>query len=351
MRQKLVVCHAPNNLANNPYLHAYGLKKYNVESILLMPTYINETTERIYYGYSSMGNPYNIQIAYHRNKLEMYKRLFNIACEGIDILHLYGGGKYWHPVYGKLAGTKVIRHFFGSDLRNLKPRRKLILGLISDNGVIVGEQSLMTNLTWRNATKNAVTMPIAVDPVFYQIAKTQSQERIIFFPTRHDEIKRTDIAFQAWKILRELDKTVKLVTLEWGDKAQAFKDMFRVDERVEWLPLLSRPAFMDMLRRSSLVWGQFGGAGHGATEIEAMAGGRPVFAHLEEQYRARYWNPPFEEVSDAKMLAEKTKALLDDDVARRAHSKTSFEWVKKTHDVYYVAGLLNQYYHKILNND
>jgi len=346
----MIICHTPNNYANNPYLQAYGLRKYGVKSYLLMPSYINPTTEKIWYGYKQMGNPYNIPIIYYHDTPSFLRQLASLGNEGLDIVHLYGGGKFWHAAYSKLLGAKIIRQFFGSDIRSIKKRREIAFNLFPEDGIVLSQVELANRLTWRGALNRMIQLAVAVDPVFYEIPKIggSADEKIVFLPTRNDDFKKTSLAFDAWNRLRELDKDVKLYAVAWGDNYPRLKETYANDPRVVWMPLLNRKEYLEMMRRSWIVWGQFGGAGHGGTELEAMAARRPIFTNLNPASMKLYWNPPLIQAENPEELAQKTKQLLDNDEERKYITEKAFQWVQEVHGPFEIAAKLYKFYQRIL---
>jgi len=349
---QLTVCHTPYNIANAPYFYAYGLIKYhNVRSFLLIPFHVNSSEETILYGYKSLGNPYHVPILYYTSRRDLVRILASLAKEEIDILHLYGGGRLLHALYAKLIHAKIVRQFVGSDLREITWSRKLFFNLFKEHGIITGVPDAQCDLTWNRAWEKAIFIPLAVDPIFYEIPKADTDERIIFLPTRHDKIKRTMFAFKAWEILRELDKKARLIAIKWGDQCPYLLEKYKEDERISWMPLLPRQEYIKVLCRSSIVWGQFSGIGTGSTEREVMASKRPVLAYVKRKYLRLTGNPPIVQVSTPKALAYKTMELLDDKNLYERVVQKAFKWIKDTHDIVASTTTLYNYYKKILGTD
>jgi len=348
------------NIANVPYLLASGIKKfYDIESLIFIAQNPDRIARKMAYGYEGR-NPYDINAVYVNNAITSPKRHIEIlralVREKVSIVHVHGGGVI-DSLETKVSRAKAIFHFHGSDLRRWLAvdtwrRRYYHSGLAGEDKILVSTPDLLSFLSWKDALKKAEYLPNPVDPLFYE-SKMQSEDKhTIFLPTRHNEgIKRTSIAFEAWKVLRKLNPKARLKTIMWGKDFPTFYKEFKDDNRITWLPLLTRMDYLKHLFSSSVVWGQFAIGIFSLIELEAMAASKPL---------VHYWNrhiysrdvydqpPPLDSLRFSPSLAHATNDLLEDEKQRRKIGSMLQRWVLKYHSLERVSQRLHKIYSQIL---
>ena len=358
------------NIANVPYLLAWGMKKfYGIESLIFMLRSPDSFSKRIVYGYEAR-DPYGIDIIYVDNAITSFRRhidtLRALIREGVNIVHLHGGGVL-DSLETKISRARAIFHFHGTDVRKWLAidmsrkryyqvdtwrRRYYYGGLASEDKILVSTPNLFKFLSWKDALKKAEYLPNPVDPTFYESKIEDEQEHTIFLPTRHDEeSKRTSIAFEAWRVLRKLNPKARLKTIMWGKDFPAFYEEFKDDNRITWLPVLTRMDYLEHLRSSSVVWGQFALGILSLIELEAMAVGKPLVHYWKRDiYDCGVYGqlPPLHSYRSPSSVAYATKDLLEDEEKRRKTGFTLQRWVLKYHSLDRVSQRLYKIYRRIL---
>lgn len=343
--------------SNGCYFSAWAVKKfYDIESMLFMPCNPTSIAKKTLYGYDC-GNPYGLNIIYFDHLIGCIPHVVRaLIQERVDIVHVHSGGII-DSLKTKLCKAKVIFHFHGSDLRrwlivDTWRRMYYYSRLAGEDKILVTTPDLLKFLTWKDALKKAEYMPNPIDPAFYEEKIGDEGEPTIFLPTRHDEdIKRTSVAFEAWKILRKLNQRVRLKTIMWGKDSPAFYEKFKDDKRITWLPVLSRVDYIKQLKSSSIVWGQFVLGTHGFIELEAMGAAKPVFHYWKRDFYSRgvYDQlPPFRSYHSSESIANATNDLCEDTRKRRKIGLQLQRWVLNYHSPKNVSKRLYRVYREIL---
>jgi len=339
-------------VANVAYFLCWAMNKYyGYEGVVYQPNKpINLATQKVIYGYES-GNPLKVDLIYYdvSSKIKRDLDILLLQKDDFDVIHLHEGGYFSGSLMAKMSGAKVIRHYHGSDLRKSsnKPLKALLRAcykLLGEDRILVSTVDLLNYVHGSNAKKRAELLPNPVDPLI-QKCRNDKEEAIVFLPTRHDELdKKTSIAFKAWKKLRKLNREAILVTIEWGRNYHVFKNIFKNDKNVRWLPPLNRVEYVSMLERSAVVWGQFHLRMLGLSELEAFAARKPLSAYID--YDSYPGLPPSTLLGSPSPIemASETALLLKDPDRRRAESLKFHEWVMKRHGAKNIARSLNQIY-------
>lgn len=347
------------NIANVPYLLAWGMKKfYGVESIIFMPRKPDPISKKYLYGYES-GNPYGINIIYVAGAIRSPHRhidTLRALIQGrVDIGHVHQGGVI-DSLETKISRANILFHFHGSDLRRWLAvdtwrRRYYHSGLVGEDKILVSTPDLLSFLSWKDASKKAEHLPNPIDPAFYESRIEGEKDHTIFFPTRHDEeIKRTSVAFDAWRILRKLNSEARLKTIMWGKDFPVFYQKFKDDNRMTWLPVLSRAEYIKQLRSSSIIWGQFVLGINSLIELETMAASKPLVHYWRREYCGRdfYDDPlPLDSHRSPYAIAHVTNSLLEDEKKRRRMGSKLQRWVLKYHSLKTVSQRLYEIYEQI----
>ncbi len=346
-------------MANVAYFLAYIMKKnHNVDSTVFQPKIPrDEPTKKIIYGYES-GNPLNNSLKYYNNKNKFVQHLntLRFAFDDFEIIHLHEGGQVFGSVMAKLSGAKIIRHFHGSDLRKSwgVPKRAVIktfYKLIKEDKVLLSTPDLINYLPWHNQRVVAENLPNLLDPTLETVGESE-KNRSIFLPTRHDEdVKRTSIAFKAWKEIREYDDQIVLRTISWGKDFASFFNDYKNDRRIEWLPPLNRIQYIKELEKSTLVWGQFKLRMFGLTELEAMYSNRPIFTDID--LNAYDSLPPLTNLQcrSPKVLSLETKRLLENEEKLKETITYQKKWVEQKYNPKIISGKLYNIYSSLLNDN
>ena len=351
------------NTVNVPYFLAYGMEKYfGIRSFLFIPSRPRDNWEKkLSYGYDS-GNPLNVNI--RRFRMERPKKYFDIARllnkDKFEIIHLHGGGGIVDSILVKLSRAKVIRYFMGGELRkSYKPTgwgssqiARICYGMLGENWNLVSTPDLINFVLWKGSLEHTSYMPCPIDPIINEGPHEDEDRFTVFLPARHDELtKKTSVAFNAWKILRKLNKKVRLKTIMWGYDYPTFYEEFKNDRRVIWLPVLTRREYINHLNQSSAVWGQFAYGLLGLVEIEAMAAGKPVYTHwIKNFFNQPYYSnlPPLSSYISPYDIAISTLDMILDEKKKRKVVSSSQHWALEHHSLEVVSKKTYEIYKRIL---
>lgn len=335
------------NVANISYLLAYGLERYLRCKTYLMMSPKLPLYHEPYYGYDS-GNPYKIDILYTLGSSPKQVKSIStlILKENIDIVHFHSSALLTTDLFAGIRGCKVVRHFHGSDLRLLSRKLRLLYRLLGQHKVLISTPDLVRHV-WTRAIPRTEWLPNPVDPAIYETCDTEEDENTVFLPTRHDEhIKRTSVAFEAWRFLKKLNAKVRLKTIMYGRDAKKFQKLFRSDNRIIWLPLLTRQKYIQQLRSSPVIWGQFALGMLGQTELEAMAAGKPVITYWKRQ-PLECCSPPVPSYGSPQTIARITDLYLRDETSRRKLGAILQKWSLDQHHLEKVSRRLYDIYKEL----
>jgi len=277
----LKVAHVGND-ANVAYFYSHLLRKLGVESTIYQTrTPLNFETQIMNYGYDS-GNPLNINLKYLEGK-NLVNRVLDLVKIGseYDVIHLHGGGGLVGSTSTKFTPAKRIGHFHGSDIRRFGPtsqkkrfRLWFFKKIINFDKILVSTPDLIKEV-WTGANAEVLLNPL--DPVIENIERSKGD--YIFLPTRHDNfVKGTDRFFRAWRTIRERLPHIKLVTIRWGVDCPRLEENTKDDNRIIWINPLTRTEYIEYLRGSQLVIGQFILDIYSLIELEAIYSGIPLIS-------------------------------------------------------------------------
>jgi hypothetical protein len=340
------------NVANVPYLLAYGLEKYFGQKAYVVMSAKLPSDHKLFYGYrsgSGSGNPYKIDMLWMTGDFQSDIRsiLHFIVKEQIDITHFHLGGAITANLLAKVGRCKIIRHFHGADLREMPTTQRSFFFLLGERKVLVSTPDLLAHL-WNKAKSHVEWLPNPIDPLITETTEESEDESSVFLPTRHDEDpKKTSVAFEAWTYLRKLNPTVKMKTIMWGNDFPEFYERFKSDRRIVWLPVMTRQDYVKQLKSCSVVWGQFLLGIFSLIELEAMAAAKPIITY--SKWHTRYSRPPpLSSHCSPESIAQITNAFLVNESARKKTGLSLREWCLSHHGLEVVCRRLHHIYREVL---
>ena len=282
------------------YYYSHLMRSHNVDSKIYQPEYPSAQMAKTYYGYES-GNPLNMDMQFYSRKDRLH--LFREIGKDYDVVELHEGGGFYSTTL-LFTPAKRIAHFHGSELRSKGLRKTLLrvgFRLSGFSHILLSTPDLKDHV-W---SKSAEVLLNPVDP---SIKNTQDQSGgYLFLPTRIDDrIKGSNLVFEAWKTIREINHNATLMAINWGPDASRYVSSTKGDDRINWLPLLNRTEYVKALSRATLVLGQFNINILSLIELEAMQAGKPVISLNTSGIRT------------SSEIAKETIRLLSDDSYRRA---------------------------------
>lgn len=131
--------------------------------------------------------------------------------------------------------------------------------------------------------------------------------------SRTYEIKKNDVLIRGFaEFATNSVHNSLLVLFEYGDGVNESKQLIKqlgIEDKVIWLPLMSRKKIMVLLEYTDFGGAEFGGAIWGGTGWEFMAKGIPFFQYVdmsdeEFEQKTGMTMPPFFNVKSSDVLAE-----------------------------------------------
>lgn len=335
-------------IANVPYLLCYGLRRYGIEASVVI-THIKQP-----FLYNKHNNIYQVDLI-SLEELNDYFYLWKRLLQA-DILHFHCDVSLAHTFLINLPlqfilQIKLVRHFHGSDIRTLSPKKKKILASISN---LLKEKVLVSTFDLMRYWDGAIYLPNPIDPIFFE-ATSREEEHSIFLPTRlENKTKNVDFAFRAWDILRKINHDIFLKVIFWGEDKNYYFARYKHDQRVIWLNVMSHKEMAFEMKKSSLIWGQLKFGSLGLIELEGMASGKPVLMKFNPPETIRcnpqhpQYKPPVVNVRTPEELAQKTLDLLFDKNTRTKLGQEGKKWAERVHSVKNVTSQLIKIYREII---
>lgn len=127
----------------------------------------------------------------------------------------------------------------------------------------------------------------------------------------------------------------RLVLMNWGPDVEKSKQLvgeLRLDGKVVWEPLCSKPLLRRRQRAADLVADQFVMPGYGTSVLESMAAGKPIVMNPVDPTATEYLDrpPPFVGAATEDEILEALR-VMSDPQAREAQGRDSLAWVRSQH--------------------
>jgi len=222
---------------------------------------------------------------------------------------------------------------------------------LARRGYKKAECVVMTNpdcykLLEKIAYRREVFIPFVVETDRYKPIASEREEDVLtfFHPTRHVwKVKGNDVLLRAFAMFVGQGYKARLVMVDWGtledtEQSRNLVKSLHIEENVQWLGPVSKPALIQLYNRSDAVFDQFLLGSYGTTAPEAMSCGKPVVMYLDE-----YWNRKcYGEVApvlNARTVDQILDAMvkLTDSSLRRKVGEQSREYVIQHHAAEMVA--------------
>jgi glycosyltransferase involved in cell wall biosynthesis len=214
------------------------------------------------------------------------------AFEHFDVVQCYGT----HPLWGYLAGNRPYIGFEHGTLRDFTLADNTISRLTA-LGYRRADHTFITNgdcLAYANAigisNYSAMIHPVDVELHRRELGEPRATTKkrfeadiLLFCPLRHDwKIKGTDVHLRALPLIRaSVPGRVVLLLIDWGLETAASRALLAgldCQDRVVWLPPLSRILMARLMRAADVVLDQIALPHFGATAPQALAAETPVIS-------------------------------------------------------------------------
>ncbi|MEM1718920.1 MAG: hypothetical protein QXF49_06160 [Thermosphaera sp.] len=289
-------------VANIPYFYAWAFKKLKFESILLMPSNLENRYQPIFYGYPPNDNPLNINIKFYLKSpaIALLKTLRNLHKPKLIHVHIGSAIRNIYPVSVISNSYKIptIIEFHGTDVREIKNQKRLFYSLLKLCNKYIYFAGSTPDLL--NYGIRMFWLPNPVDPLAlsFRCSRASGTKINIFIPTRLDRNK--NIHFFLYRFYQAINsgyvnpKNYALKIVRWGEQdllALADTLIHKLKENgvdVAVLPLLNRHRYLYELCSSDIVIGQFKLGLYGQVELEALAMGKHVISMINGPLYLRF---------------------------------------------------------------
>ncbi|MCK5560023.1 MAG: glycosyltransferase family 4 protein [Thermoplasmata archaeon] len=182
-------------------------------------------------------------------------------------------------------------------------------------------------------------LPIPIDTNKFRSILTESYNNRILCWVKLEKIKGIDIIFKAAELLPKYRFDIPNV----GVDAEYYKKI--KPKNVVFISKMPHKQVPDLINKYPLILGQFHIGGYGASEVEAMACGKPVIAYLDFKYEDYYNEPcPLLSSKDPEEIVELIHAHIGD----KNLGKLNRKWAVKYHSIENVTSKLIRIYERVL---
>ncbi|MFN4246324.1 MAG: glycosyltransferase [Flavipsychrobacter sp.] len=152
------------------------------------------------------------------------------------------------------------------------------------------------------------------------------------------EIKRNDILIKGFAdFANQTDANPLLVLFSYGEAVEASKAQIAqlgIEDKVMWLPVMSRKKIMRLLEHVHFGGGEFGGAVWGGTGWEFMAKGVPFFQYVDMPDSLFEANtgmkmPPFFNTNNSAEISRLLQTYISDKAKLTANGQALKAWFDK----------------------
>lgn len=152
------------------------------------------------------------------------------------------------------------------------------------------------------------------------------------------EIKRNDILIKGFAdFAKQTDTNPLLVLFNYGEAVDASKALLAklgIEDKVMWLPIMSRKKIMRLLEHVHFGGGEFGGAVWGGTGWEFMAKGVPFFQYVDMPDSVFEANtgmkmPPFFNTNNSAEISRLLETYTSDKAKLTANGQALKAWFDK----------------------
>jgi glycosyltransferase involved in cell wall biosynthesis len=286
--------------------------------------------------------PLAAKLAYLPVRVAAFGRLNRrIRREAFDVVHIHNADRGWIGILGR---HRYVLHCHGSDVRigltHALRRRWTIPALRRAHRVIVTTPDLLSWL--RDIRPDAVFLPnpLRTDR-FAPEARAGATRRVLLFSAFNNSLKGSDTAVAGLSRFHERHPDIEIHAFAMGDDLPRFRDL----DWITMLPPVAADAVPKVLREYDVVVGQFSFGQLGVSELEAMACGKVVVCHVNDEFTAAYGEaPPVANAATPDAIASVLEHFMTDGAARASLGARAREWTIRHHDYRNVSARLAELY-------
>jgi glycosyltransferase involved in cell wall biosynthesis len=212
--------------------------------------------------------------------------------------------------------------------------------------------------------KNFVFIPHPVDETKYRPLETSLREEllnqhqtelVLFAPSRHNWVlKGNDLLLKAFARFQSTwRRPAILILTAWGqevERSQALISALKLERSVAWTAPLNKMRLIDYYNAADIVLDQFTIGTFGTVTPEAMACGKPVVLHFDQELHEWCYAemPPVATARTEAEIFSRMMELAQDASRRVAIGQASRNWIVKYHGWELVADRQISVYREIL---
>jgi SAM-dependent methyltransferase/glycosyltransferase involved in cell wall biosynthesis len=184
---------------------------------------------------------------------------------------------------------------------------------------------------------------------------------IIFSPSRHHWLsepvsmqKGNDKLIRGAAMAARVSRNFELIFVDWGVDVEKSRSLIRelgLEDRVTWIPPLSKQDLLKKYCASHAVADQFSLPAMGGVCFEAMALGRRVITWIDPEEMTKFFGkaPPCLTANSAETCRDQILAVLNDIADEKGLGPSVAEWMRNYHSSRRIVGLQSRCYRSMLD--
>lgn len=309
--------------------------------------------------------------------IEMKNRDFISELSDCDIIHCSGLA----PIFALRTKKPYIFHATGWDMNVIPfkkfPNKHFLLSKLQREAIVAAEYIIAAGGYFHNSierlgiAKKVIRIPLLIDVEKFKPFSSIKIEAIkkklelsgidfvFFHPSRHmwqslqreDLTKGNDKLIKAYAQFAKKNKDVssRLICIDAGVDVEESKKLITklgIQDNIIWIPHQIREELIKYYAISDIVFDFFGYGTYGVVTMEAMAMGKPVFVHLDnniDELMGLNSVPPITNVNTEEEIFQCISENTIDKLKLENQGQISREWILENHYSKPIEKYLNLY--------